>query len=195
MDRIRMTWLGEFKSVIFLALGIIAVFRIPNMMSFLTFLFIILFGMIVLFRLGEVFILKKKENRTDNFIAAAVNIAFVIWSVYEMMRYSNESSRQFADNVFIIISAWIALLVIWGIIEGVKLLVQKNIVGNLILSEAILSTLLWFFFYRVTLTIQEDEPSERVLINFGIFCISLALISFLHSRVVKYLVKGQNASE
>ena len=188
MDRIRSTWLGEFKSVIFLALGIIGVFKIPNMMPFLVFLFIVLFGMIALFRIVEVYLLKKKENTTNNLIAGAINLLFVVWSVMELMKYSVDNYRGFADNVFVIISAWIALLVLWGLFEGVKLLIQKNIIGNIVLAEAILSALLWFFFYRVTLAIKEDVLNDKVIVNFGIFCISLALISFFNSKVVKYLV-------
>ncbi len=195
MDRIRSTWLGEFKSVIFLALGIIGVFQIPNMMPFLVFLFIVLFGMIALFRIGEVYLLKRKENKTNNLIAGVINLFFVGWSVMELMKYSVDSYREFADNVFVIISAWIVLLVLWGIFEGIKLLTQKNIIGNIILAEAILSTLLWFFFYRVTLTIKEDVVNDKVVFNFGVFCISLALISFFNSKVVKYLIKNQDVTK
>jgi len=195
MDRIRTTWLGEFKSVIFLALGVIGIFEIPNMMPFLVFLFIILFGMIALFRLGEVYMLKKEENKLNNIIAGVVNLIFVGWSITELMNYSTDSYREFADNVFVIISVWIALLVVWGIFEGIKLLIQKNIIGNIILAEAILSALLWFFFYRVTLTIKEDVINDKVIVNFGIFCISLALISFFNSKVVKYLIAKQEIKE
>jgi hypothetical protein len=195
MDRIRSTWLGEFKSVIFLALGIIGVFQIPNMMPFLVFLFIVLFGMIALFRLGEVYILKKEENKVNNIIAGAINLFFVGWSVKELLNYSVDNYREFADNVFVIISVWIALLVVWGVYEGIKLLIQKNIIGNIVLVEAILSGLLWFFFYRVTLAIKEDIENDKVIFNFGVFCISLALISFFNSKVVKFLVTKYKAEK
>ena len=191
MDKFSTTWLGEFKSVIFLALGIIAVFKIPDMMHLLAFIFIVLFGMIALFRIGEVYILKKEENKVNNLIAGAVNLIFVAWTVIELMKYSSEPYRQFADNIFVIISVWIALLVIWGLFEGIKLLVKKSVIGNLLLVEAVLSALLWFFFYRVTLVVQEEVINDKVIVNFGIFCISLALISFLNSKVVKHLLKNQ----
>lgn len=195
MDNYNTTWLGEFKSVIFLALGVLAIFRIPYMMPFIAYLFIVLFGMIALLRIGEVFFLKRTQNMVMDLFAAFLNLGFIVWTVLELVKYPHEEYRVFADNIFQIISAWLILLVVWGVIQGLYFIFKKNILGNLILIESILSLLLLFFFYRVISAISTENLDERVLTNFGIFCISLALISFLHARVVKFIVKKQKVEE
>jgi multisubunit Na+/H+ antiporter MnhG subunit len=195
MDKLSTTWLGEFKSVIFLALGIIAVFQIPYMMPFITFLFLVLFGMIAFFRFGEVYIMKRTQNKAVDLFAGTLNLGFVIWTISELVKFPNEDYRDFAENIFVIIGVWLALLIIWGTVQGLNYLIKKNILGNLILIEAILSTLLLFFFYRVTSAIKADNLDERILMNFGIFCISLAVISYLHTRVVKYIVRKNDTDE
>ena len=55
----RNTWLGEFKSVIFLAMGLIAMLQIPNMLPLLVFVFFILFAFNAFIKLGEVYFLKR----------------------------------------------------------------------------------------------------------------------------------------
>ena len=195
MENYNATWLGEFKSVIFLAFGVLAIFKIPYMMPFIAYLFIVLFGMIAFLRFGEVYFLKRTKNKAIDLFAGFLNVGFIIWTAAELVKYPNEDYRVFADNIFLIISVWLILLVIWGVIQGMYFIFNKNILGNLILIESILSSLLLFFFYRVTSAIKADNLDERVLTNFGIFCISLALISFLHARVVKFIAKKQSSEE
>ncbi len=195
MDKLNSTWLGEFKSVIFLALGVLAVFKIPYMMPFIAYLFIVLFGMIALLRIGEVYFLKKTENKAADLFAAFLNIGFIIWTVTELVKFPNEDYKIFASNIFMIIGAWLVLLIVWGVVQGVYYIFSNNVLGNLILIESVLSLMLLFFFYRVTHAIETDNLDERVLMNFGVFCISLALISFLHARVVKYIAKISEEKE
>jgi len=195
MDKLNTTWLGEFKSVIFLALGVISVFQVSYMMPFIAYLFIVLFGMIALLRFGEVYFLKRTQNKTADLFAGFLNLGFLFWTVAELIKYPNEDYRVFADNIFLIISVWLILIIVWGILQGLYFIINKNILGNLVLIESILSILLLFFFYRVTSAIKAENLDERILMNFGIFCISLALISFLHARVVKFIVKSQEDKE
>ncbi|NPA36237.1 MAG: hypothetical protein GXO47_05255 [Chlorobi bacterium] len=195
MDKLSTTWLGEFKSVIFLALGVIAVVRVRyegmfEMLPFLLFLFLVLFGMIAFFRFGEVYILKRTQNKTMDIFAGLLNLAFVFWTIAELVKYPNEDYKVFAGNAFLIIAVWLAILILWGLIQGVNLLIKKDVLGNLILIETILSILLMFFFYRVTSAIKNDTLDVRILMNFGMFCISLAVISYLHTRVAKYIVRN-----
>jgi len=190
MDKLSTTWLGEFKSVIFLVLGITAIFKIPYMMPFLVFLFLVLFGMIAFFRFGEVYLLKKTENKKMDLFAGFLNVGFVLWSIAELVRYPYEDYMVFAHNSYTIISAWLALIIVWGAVQGIVFMMKKNILGNILLMEAVLSSLLWFFFYRVSTSIKVDyEIDEKVLLNFGIFCIALAVISFLNTKVAKFIVK------
>lgn len=195
MDKLNATWLGEFKSVIFLALGVLAVFKIPYMMPFIAFLFIVLFGMIALLRIGEVYFLNRTQNKTEDLIAAFINIGFIIWTVIELVRYPYEDYHIFASNIFMIIGAWLVVIIVWGIVQGFIYIINKNVLGNLVLIETVLSTLLMLFFYRVTNAISNDNIDDRILMNFGVFCISLALISYLHARVVKYLAKISEEKE
>ena len=195
MDNYNATWLGEFKSVIFLAFGVLAIFKIPYMMPFIAYLFIVLFGMIALLRFGEVYFLKRTKNKTMDLFSGFLNVGFIAWTIAELVKFPNEDYRVFADNIFLIISVWLILLVVWGLIQGFYFIFSKNILGNLILIESILSLLLLYFFYRITSAIKADNLDDRVLTNFGIFCISLALISFLHARVVKFITKDQNEEE
>lgn len=196
MDKLTTTWLGEFKSVIYLVLGIISVFRIPYTMPFMVFLFLVLFGMIAFFRFGEVYLLKKTENKAMDLFAGFMNLGFVIWTIAELVRYPNEDYTTFAHNSFTIISAWLIVIIVWGVAQGIFFMMKKNILGNILIIEAVLSSMLWFFFYRVSTAIKEGyEIDDRVLLNFGIFCVSLALISFLHTKVAKYVVKKQEAEE
>jgi len=195
MDKLNLTWLGEFKSVIFLALGVLAIFKVPYMMPFIAYLFIVLFGMIALLRIGEVYFLKRTQNKTADLFAAFLNIGFIIWTAAELVKFPNEDYRAFASNIFVIISVWLVLLISWGVVQGIYYMINKNILGNLILIESILSTLLLFFFYRVTSAIEAENLDERIITNFGIFCVSLALISFLHTRVVKYIAKQNQEKE
>jgi len=195
MDNYNATWLGEFKSVIFLAFGALAIFKIPYMMPFIAYLFIVLFGMIALLRFGEVYFLKRTKNKAIDLFSGFLNVGFIIWTVAELVKFPNEDYRVFADNIFLIISVWLILLVVWGLIQGLYFIFKKNILGNLILIESILSLLLLYFFYRITAAIKAENLDDRVLTNFGIFCISLALISFLHAKVVKSISKGQPKEE
>jgi uncharacterized membrane protein HdeD (DUF308 family) len=171
-------WLQAFKGVFFVILGVLAMMQIPGSNKSVAMFFSFFIGLTGFVQVVAPLVLKIKENRGWNIFNGIIHLLFALSIIFIV---GLTEIRMIWILIF-----WVIFNVLTEITEAIILFIQKNAFSALFIIDALLSALLGYGIFRLTIDFNDEK-----IVNMGLVALVFGLVNLLSAYLLKSIKKPE----